>query len=71
MMSSSVGDLAHAPHSQPVESWVDESLKRYTNPYSFGASREETAPTPELQEEISLSSPEGRAVNLQVSSRMG
>lgn len=61
-------DIAHAPPAPPSESWVDESLKRYTNPYTFGASREETAPPPELQEEISLSSPEGRAVNLQVSS---
>lgn len=71
MMSSTVGDVSQAPHVQHVESWVDESLQRYMNPYTFGASREEIAPAPELQEEISLSSPEGRGVNLQVSSRMG
>lgn len=65
-MSSTVGDIRQAHPVQPDESWVEESLQRYTNPNAFAAKSDETGPTPVLQEEISLASPEGRDVKLQV-----
>ena len=65
-MNSTVGGIDQAPPAQHDGTWVDESLQRYMNPNAFAAKGNENSPAYEFQQEISLASPEGQDVKLQV-----
>lgn len=69
-MSSIVREATHEAPPPPQETWVEESLERYTNPLAF-ARKNDPGPDPEFQEEISLSSPGGQNVKLQVRLALG
>lgn len=61
------GDSGEAPAAaaQPMTTWADESIERYSNPIAF-ARKNAPMPTPELQKEVSLAVPGGKNAKLEV-----
>lgn len=66
--STAVGDETQAVPVAPEPTWYDDSVERYSNPAAYARKHApQPAPTPALQEEISLAVPGGQAAKLEAS----